>query len=934
MARISTGQTYGPTGRKTSQRLLGGGDMPSIGGEIARGQMAPAAIQPQASPVNTMVSVGQGPQLGGPVAVPRPPDVPAPNGDMAALAKSLGSFNQALGVIGESYVQYQQQQEAAAKLRGEAAAAQLSRFGAFTDYGEALRAVEKRAETDPSAVRLLTELRALDPRALPYAQENIQDALAKTRISSLQSDVENTTMLPDGRSLESVSPDDPAFFELVTSKAMPAGLMPSVYAKNRDAYYASFGAARSAQAKRHAEFKDEQTRTGFTKGLSGDVTLLYAGMITGDDLAGLLGQKLTELYGNSRPSLYREQRDKLVDNLAEAAVAAAGGDLQALDRMAPALGEALEKTAAGPNGELLIDQFGKPRQAVLNDFYRKLTQGLNTDRELQDKMETARGEDAADNDIQQYLPPEVLNNPAELQARLDALPQRAVLLFPNDPEAQLAYQNRVQSFATNRTRAYIAPIQRDTAALEYANQAMNPSADPTADIQRYTQLFQSRLIDESDYKGLVAGARARNEKRNDRNYETLRGLQRDLQQQLTEQFRLTTEGDGTPAVTPQEAVEIRKAMGGLYREGEKLILQSPGANLDQQLGELFTNVTMPAVERGQKKSQQPLYQSPEAISGMFGPGRGDAADNAKRRRQAETAPMYPLGRMEKQLDDLLTGKPLDDATKKILQRIDMKPSEFFIRQMQLQGVPLDADVQQQLRKLDGSDQVSSALPMSGGAGGMGMIMPGRTASMAQRLWKQWSTAVGNAVTPPAAAAERGSFPFTGSTVAMTGTGFGGLLGMIRSGEGGWTSVNRGVAGDSKPIGNLTRQTIGVIEDMQERGRVFAVGAYQFTPGVLARARRESGLSPNAPFTPENQNKMAMALILGSKRPALARYISGQSDNLNAAHLDIASEWAALQGPSGRGVYDGDKGGNMASIPAARVRAALQEARRAYLSGRR
>jgi len=768
MARISTGQTYGPTGRKTSQRLLGGGDMPSLSGEIARGQMAPMAIQPQASPVNTFISPGQGMQLGGPVSVPRPPDPQAPNGDMAALAKSLGSFNQALGVIGETYVDYQKQQEAAAKLRGEAAAAQLTRFGAFTSYGEALREVEKRAGSDPSVTPLLTELRALDPRALPYAQEGVQDGLVKARISALQSDIENTTALSDGRSLQEVGPDDPAFFDLVTSKAMPAGLMPSVYAKNRDAFYASFGAARSAQAKRHADYKDEETRNGFSKGISGDLTLLYAGMITGDDLAARLGQRLDGLYANSRPSLYKEQKDKLVENLAEAAVAVAGGDLQALDRMAPALGEALEKMPAGRNGEPFIDQLGKPRQTVLNEFYRKLTQGLNTDRELQDKMEQARGEDAADSDIQQYLPPEVLNNPAELQARLDALPQRAVQLFPNDPEAQLAYQNRVQAFATNRTRAYIAPIQRDNAAVEYANQAMNPSADPTADIQRYTQLFQARLIDEADYKGLVAGARARNEKRNDRNYETLRGLQRDLQAQLTEQFRLTTEGDGTPAVTPQEAVQIRQMMGGLYREGEKLILQSPGANLDQQLGQLFENLTMPAIERGQKKSQQPLYQSPEAIAGMFGPGRGDAADNAKRRRQAETAPMYPLQRMEKQLDDLLTGKPLDEATKKILQRAGMKPSEFFIRQMQLQGVPLDGETQQRLRKLDGSDLVSQALPMGGGTGGLGMIMPGRTASMAQRLWKQWSTAVSTAVAPPADA--RGSLPFTGSASVSVGRG--------------------------------------------------------------------------------------------------------------------------------------------------------------------
>lgn len=761
MARISTGQNYGPTGRRTSQRLLGGGDMPSIGGEIARGQMAPPAIQPQANPVNTMINVGQGPQLGGAVAVPRPPDVPAPNGDMAALAKALGGFNDTLATVSESYVEYQKQQEAAAKLRGEAAAAQLTRFGAFKDYGEALRTVEKRAATDPSAVPLLTELRALDPRAMPYAQESLQDALVKSRVSSLQAEIENTRTLPDGRSLESISQDDPAFFELVTSKALPPGLMPSVYAKNKDSLYASFGAARSAQAKRHADYNDGLVRTGFSQGVSADMGQLYAGQITSDDLAARWGQRLNELYSNSSTNLYREQRDKFPKSIAEAAVAMAGGDMQVLDRIAPLLGEALEKTLAGPNGGTpLVDQLGKPRQAIINDFYRELTQGLSTDRELQDKMEQGRGEDQADADLAWLFTPEVLNNPAQLKSNMEAYRQLAQQRFPNDPEAQLAYTSRGEKFFGNLDKGYLEPVQRKVEDQELVRIAMNPSSDPMADIQRAQQLRDAGMLSDSGFEQLLSSARARNDKRNDRNYETLRGLQRDLQQQLTAQFKLTTEGDGTPAISAEEAVQIRSAMGAFFRSGEQVIMENPGANLDAQLGQVFQNFTAPAVERQQKKAQQPLYQSPESVAGMFGPGRGDAADNAKRRRQAETAPMYPLQRMEKQLDDLLTGKPLDDATKKILQRIDMKPSEFFIRQMQLQGVPLDAEVQQQLRKLDGSDQVSSARPASG-TGGLAMVMPGQTLGMAQRIWQRWSTAL---------TATRGTTPFTDNANLTVGPG--------------------------------------------------------------------------------------------------------------------------------------------------------------------
>jgi len=128
-------------------------------------------------------------------------------------------------------------------------------------------------------------------------------------------------------------------------------------------------------------------------------------------------------------------------------------------------------------------------------------------------------------------------------------------------------------------------------------------------------------------------------------------------------------------------------------------------------------------------------------------------------------------------------------------------------------------------------------------------------------------------------------------------------------------------------------TIGAVEQLQQRNKIFAAGAYQFTPDVLSLARREAGLSPSDPMSPENQNKMAMALVTGSKRPALAAYVTGKNNNLNAAHYDIAREWAALQAPNGRGMYDGDKAGNMASVPAAKVRAMLIEARQQYLSQR-
>ena len=167
---------------------------------------------------------------------------------------------------------------------------------------------------------------------------------------------------------------------------------------------------------------------------------------------------------------------------------------------------------------------------------------------------------------------------------------------------------------------------------------------------------------------------------------------------------------------------------------------------------------------------------------------------------------------------------------------------------------------------------------------------------------------------------------------LSGTGLNGVLGMIRSGEGGYTSMY-----PSESYPQLTNMTIAQVVDFQKQkkrdGRASAaVGAYQFlTP---ERAAKLAGLPLTAKFTPANQDKMAIAyMIEGTKRPKLAAYITGKSNNLDAAHLDIAQEWAALASPNGRGAYDND-GRNKASIPAQTVRAALIEARRAYLAGQR
>jgi hypothetical protein len=168
--------------------------------------------------------------------------------------------------------------------------------------------------------------------------------------------------------------------------------------------------------------------------------------------------------------------------------------------------------------------------------------------------------------------------------------------------------------------------------------------------------------------------------------------------------------------------------------------------------------------------------------------------------------------------------------------------------------------------------------------------------------------------------------------------FGGLAALISSGEGGFNSINYGTTGSASQM-NLTSMSIGQVLQKQESGQIGAAGFAQWVvvPGSrtsnLRGAMTAAGLSPNDKMTPENQLKMFWAYVLNTnKRPALRDYLLGKNNDLLTAHRELAYEWAAVKGPSGRGAYDNDSAGNMASIDAKRVQQALREARK-QISGR-
>lgn len=157
-----------------------------------------------------------------------------------------------------------------------------------------------------------------------------------------------------------------------------------------------------------------------------------------------------------------------------------------------------------------------------------------------------------------------------------------------------------------------------------------------------------------------------------------------------------------------------------------------------------------------------------------------------------------------------------------------------------------------------------------------------------------------------------------------------LMALIKKGESGragYNAINRGRSNDTpNGLPGLTAMTIGQIKQDQKDGKLFAVGAYQLIPTTLAQLQAELSLSDGTVFNPVTQERIGIQLVTGRKRPRLAAYIRGTSQDLNGAWTDLALEWASIPGPNGKGMYDGDKAGNRATHDIEATRAALLQAR--------
>ena len=181
---------------------------------------------------------------------------------------------------------------------------------------------------------------------------------------------------------------------------------------------------------------------------------------------------------------------------------------------------------------------------------------------------------------------------------------------------------------------------------------------------------------------------------------------------------------------------------------------------------------------------------------------------------------------------------------------------------------------------------------------------------------------------------------------IAGVESGDLFDIIAAGEGGYNSVNQGIAGDTpggakSVVGkDLTDMTVAEVMAAQDAGQLFAVGKYQIIPMTMKGFVRNSPdkIDLNDKFDSATQEKFKR-YVMDVKRPAVGRYIRGESSDRTEAAQELSREFASigLARPEagrqrGESRYSGT-GGNKASISPESIEGALDRAR-SGVSGRK
>jgi len=807
-SQLGTGKALGTvTGAEDASRLIGGTPQMGAGTPIGGRSFDLPALSPAARPVDTFFQ-SRGPILGGATVIPRPPDLPQPSGDMAALAKSLGSFSETLGRFGDTYVAMEKMRQEKASIVGEQINRDLQAKFPGQTFADVRDQLYRQATAGDSEARALYErLQALSPLQLAYTNRYNARAFTLNTLNTASSrfalinkigDTPRDEILPgDPRVLSAISslvsiPDDP----VLRKELLP--LIEAKYGELNREHNADVVAANARKAE-SARQKNYTSLFGATK-------------IDRAAVVATLSQQNTD----ARQQLGIPQYQKLIESTDEDIVAAVmtnsigpDGKLNR-ERFNYLSGEALQiysQITVGPEGTKLIDQLGaKGGPSALIRLSEKLMSAYAGYNEKTEYFEKEAGKEQGQNIVIQYRVGDPSLTPAQRQqAEADAT---AYVLknVPIDQQASaLAQINNAGAAGRTISAAEQARVAREN-VFSYAK-------NPRTEIPRIQSLVASGLMDPATGRSLIA------------NYEELlkadmkpftnaaAKVRKDL---MDDEIALTVlqNSPGGQTVTREEearliqrGVEIDQRLESIRRSGlankltpAQMMQQVQGFAIEQRK----ETEAAPTKQAVQQELQAPKYVSPEAwfnkLKIVERTGRGNPQQNQQLADQVKANVLFSKDVFDKNFNDYLDNGRISPQMQLMIKRAGYgnNPVQFFLDQFKMvhPGVPFPKGYEKRIQQLQGQ-KISSAQPSAGGSS-LGLAMVNPDIGLAQRLSRRilgLTESALNAIVPSASARE---MPL--ATMGPMAVGSTSLLGAIRALRGansfrGTTQIRFKQAGD-------------------------------------------------------------------------------------------------------------------------------------------
>ena len=741
MARLSLGQATGEVvGAKESRRLVGAEPQVATGGALAPQTLSAPALRPQAQAANLYFQPGA-PTLGGPVQLGALPSLPEPSQDMAALAKALGNFSPDLNQLVQATADYKKGEIKQREAEASKFAAEVSQFGAYDSKPELQKNLEKAAASgNDDAKRLLQYMLSRHPGMMTYVDEAVSESAFLTRIAKLPSVMKDMRMVDDGNGgqvdIRSLRSSDPRYQAAVNANLL-GGLdfSPRAYTK----YQAAIANAQAQEYKRQddAFYVRQREEQYVADTVTFDALAQAAG--NGSITAPEIGAKLTSVV-DSHYQLDEDGGAKFRENLLSRLATSVAGlpDTTEEERLikqnaAVTLLEGIAYAQAGPVEERVADAEGnlKPSsyllfrlggRAVFSTFQKQLNDVLNGVQSAEDTYERNEGQRFGGSLGGTLFTPDVAKNPAQLDRNRALGLQQIAERFAGRPEAAAGARATFEATYSTYDKAYSEPLRQQL--FQQHQDALIAAAGDPRQLAVVEARIRSAASTDPAYAAkaspLLTQIATRQTAQNQPLFTEASTLTKDALKKWDDYSRDSSSYGGV--VATQQETQLRAAAARRMREKASEIIQqgrAAGKTNDEisiELQNAFKNsnfgLQRKPVDPASITKYTSISQANKGVSwfdfGVYDPNR---PFNKDLRRDIQQRIVTSKSELMTHLDDLLTGRPMNDDLKKVLKRTGVNISDYFMFQMKLQTETkngttrnlwdtLDPSVKQQIRGLD------------------------------------------------------------------------------------------------------------------------------------------------------------------------------------------------------------------------------------------